>query len=31
MLKKFNGIEIGKVKKNIKIQNLYEKKNININ
>ena len=30
MLKKFNGIEIGKVKKNIKIQNLYEK-NININ
>ena len=26
MLKKFKGIEIGKVKKNIKIQNLYEKK-----
>lgn len=26
MLKKFNGIEIGKVKKDIKIQNLYEKK-----
>ena len=30
MLKKFNGIEIGKVKRNIKIQNSM-KKNISIN